>query len=159
MSVNRSSAKFTGPRRDVYLALCLDLIVKLYRIFVSFSWSSYLTYVLCSILDWTILGFSAAYFCHINLIDVPDDCFIDLNDVIWKSKEVFEFHWKFIYPTISGFLNKANAICPTYEVDKNVKKKFAHTIKVLSMSMIVKMGFVRRASAEILVQDAGRSIN
>lgn len=27
------------------------------------------------------------------------------------------------------------------------------------MSMIVKMGFVRRASAEILVQDAGRSIN
>lgn len=76
LSVNRSSAKFTGPRRDVYLALCLDLIVKLYRIFVSFSWSSYLTYVLCSILDWTILGFSAAYFCHINLIDVPDDCFM-----------------------------------------------------------------------------------
>lgn len=43
----------------------------------------------------------------------------------------------FIQPLV--FLNKANAICPTYEVDKNVK--FAHAIKVLSMIICCKNGF------------------
>lgn len=71
-------------------------------------------------------------------------------EIIWKFLSFIEN--SFIQPLV--FFNTANAICPTYEVDKNVKICPCDKSSVYNCKNVLC-----KARAKILFKEAGWSIN
>lgn len=148
MSVNRSPAKSTGARRrlsgSVFVSYCEALSDFCFFFMVVIS---DVCFVFNPRLDY--FGILCCLFLSHNLIDVPDDCFIDLNDVIWKSYGSF---W------VSLKIHLSNRLCfltqQTQYVQhmKSIKMlKFVHAIKALSMSVYNCKNVFCKARATIFV--------